>query len=51
MKYRGAEKIRQELVTTLGIDTYGRSQIKTWLKKCRNGDLSCRILHAPGGRP
>jgi hypothetical protein len=46
----GLKKIHQELVTTLGADTYAQSQIKTWLQKFRNGELSSK--DAPGtGRP
>jgi hypothetical protein len=35
-------KIHQELATTLGADAYARSQIKIWLQKFRNGNLSCK---------
>jgi hypothetical protein len=40
MKNWGSKTIHQELVTTLGADAHGRSQIKIWLQKVRNGDLS-----------
>jgi transposase len=37
-------------MSTLGDDSYGVSQIKIWLQKFRNGDLSCK--DSPGsGRP
>jgi hypothetical protein len=39
MKNWGSENIHQELVITLGTDTYGRSQIKIWFQKFRSGDL------------
>jgi histone-lysine N-methyltransferase SETMAR len=48
MKNWGAKKIYQELVTTLGADAYSRSQIKIWLQKFKNGDLSCMDLPRPG---
>jgi hypothetical protein len=35
---------------TLGDDSYGVSQIKIWLQKFRNGDLSCKDS-ARFGRP
>jgi hypothetical protein len=38
----GLKKFHQELVITLGADAYGRSQIKIWLQKSRNSDLSCK---------
>jgi hypothetical protein len=37
-----SKKVYQEFVATLGADAYGRSQIKIWLQKFRNGDLSCK---------
>jgi hypothetical protein len=40
LKVWGAKKIHEELVSTLGNDSYGVSQIKTWLQKFRNDDLS-----------
>jgi hypothetical protein len=44
------KKIHQELLTTLRVDTYGRSQIKIWHYKFKNGDLPCK--DAPRlGRP
>jgi hypothetical protein len=36
----GLQKIHQELVTILGADAYGGSQIKILLQKFRPGDLS-----------
>jgi hypothetical protein len=39
---RGAKGIHEELMSTLGDDSYGVSQIKIWLQKFRNGDLSCK---------
>jgi hypothetical protein len=32
----------EELITTLGNDAYHLSQIKTWLQRFNNGDLSCK---------
>jgi hypothetical protein len=50
MKNWGSKKIHQQLVTRLGADVYSRSEIKTWIQKFRNGDLSCK--DAPRtGRP
>jgi hypothetical protein len=43
----GSKKIYQKLVTILGTDSYGRSQIKIWLRKFRNGDLSCKYAPTP----
>jgi hypothetical protein len=40
MKNWLSTKSHQELVTTLGADVYGWSQIEIWLEKFRNGDLS-----------
>jgi transposase len=42
LKDLGAKRIREELMSTLGDDLYGVSQIKIWLQKFRNGDLSCK---------
>jgi hypothetical protein len=36
----GLKTISQKLVITLGADAYGPSQIKSWLQKFRNSDLS-----------
>jgi hypothetical protein len=36
-------------MSTFGDDTYGLSQIKTWLQRLRTGDLSCNDL-SPAGR-
>jgi hypothetical protein len=50
LKGWGSKKIHQELMSTLGDDTYRLSQIKIWLRRFRTGDLSCGDLpHA--GRP
>jgi hypothetical protein len=38
----GSKKIHEELITTLGDDAYHLSQIKTWLQRFKNGDLSCK---------
>lgn len=51
LKEWGAKKIHQELVSTLGDDAYGVSQIKIWLQKFRNGDLSCQDLPRAGRPP
>jgi hypothetical protein len=51
MKNWGSTKINQELVTTLGADAYGRSQIKIWLQKSRNGDISSKDAPRTGRRP
>jgi hypothetical protein len=37
-------------MSTLGDDSYAVFQIKAWLQKFRNGDLSC-INSAPSGQP
>jgi hypothetical protein len=37
-----AKRIHKELMSTLGDDSYRVSQIKIWLQKFRNGDLSCK---------
>jgi hypothetical protein len=50
MKDWGAKRIHQELVITLGDDVYGVSQIKIWLQKFRNGDLSCKDFTLAGDR-
>jgi hypothetical protein len=38
------------LISTLGRDAYHLSQIKTWLQRFKNGDLSCKD-HSRPGRP
>jgi hypothetical protein len=38
----GARRIHEELMSTFGNDSYAVSQIKIWLQKFRNGDLSCK---------
>jgi transposase len=50
MKGWGAKKIHEELITTLGDDAYHLWQIKTWLQRFKNGDLSCKD-HSRPGRP
>jgi transposase len=42
LKGWGTKRIDEELMSTLGGDSYGVSQIKIWLQKFRNGDLSCK---------
>jgi hypothetical protein len=42
LKGWGAKRIHEELMSTLGDDSYGVSQIKIWLQKFRNCDLSCK---------
>jgi hypothetical protein len=42
-----AKRIHEELMGTLGDDSYTVSQIKIWLQKFRNGDLSCRDSPRP----
>jgi hypothetical protein len=42
LKGWGAKKIHEELMTTLGDDSYGVSQLKISLHKFRDGDLSCK---------
>jgi hypothetical protein len=42
MKNWDSKKSYQELVNTLRSDPYGRSQIKVWPQKSRNGELSCK---------
>jgi hypothetical protein len=41
LKGWGSKKIHQRLISTLGDDAYGLSQIKVWLQRFRTGDLSC----------
>jgi hypothetical protein len=50
LKGWGAKRIHEELMSTLGDDSYAVSQIKIWLQKCRNGDLS-RKDSPRSGRP
>jgi hypothetical protein len=45
-----AKRIHEELINTLGDDSYAVSQIKIWLQKFRNGDLLCKDS-PPSGRP
>jgi hypothetical protein len=40
LKGWGSKRIREELMSILGDDSYAVSQIKIWLQKSRNGDLS-----------
>jgi hypothetical protein len=46
----GSTKLHGELITTLGDDAYHLSQIKTWLQRFKNGDLSSKD-HSRPGRP
>jgi hypothetical protein len=48
LKGRGAQRIHEELMSTLGDDLYDVSQIKIWLQKFRNGDSSCKDSPRPG---
>jgi transposase len=50
LKGWGAKRIHEELMSTLGDDSYGLSQIKIWLQRFRNGDLSSKDS-PPSGRP
>jgi hypothetical protein len=50
MKDWGVKGIHEELVTTLGEEAYEESQIKIWLQKFRNGDLSCKDVPGPDDR-
>jgi hypothetical protein len=50
LKGWGAKRIHEELMSILGNDSYGVSQIKIWLQKFRNGDLS-RKGSSRSGRP
>jgi hypothetical protein len=47
----GSKKIYQGLMSTLGDNAYGLSQIKIWLQRFRTGDLSCSDLPRVGGPP
>jgi hypothetical protein len=38
----GDGRMHEELMSTLGGDSYGVSQIKIWFQKFRNGDFSCK---------
>jgi hypothetical protein len=38
LKGWGAKRTHEELMNTLGDDSYGVSQIKIWLQKFRNAD-------------
>jgi transposase len=51
MKNWHSKKIHQELVTTLKTDACGRFQIKTWLQKFRNNDLSSKNTPRTGRPP
>jgi hypothetical protein len=44
------KKIHEELITALGDDAYHLLQIKTWLQRFKNDDLSCKD-HSRPGRP
>jgi hypothetical protein len=50
LKGWGSKEIHQGLMSTLGDDAYGLSQVKIWLQRFGTGYLSCSDLpHA--GRP
>jgi hypothetical protein len=42
LKGWGAKRMHEKLMSTLGDNSYRVSQIKIWLQKFRNGDLSCK---------
>jgi hypothetical protein len=42
LKGWGAKRIHKRLMSTLGDGSYRVSQIKIWLQKFSNGDLSCK---------
>jgi hypothetical protein len=42
LKGWGAKIIHEELMSTLGDDSYAVSRIKIWLQKFRNGDIFCK---------
>jgi hypothetical protein len=42
LKGSGARRIHEELMSTLGDDSYGVSQFKIWLQKFRSNDLCCK---------
>jgi transposase len=42
LKGWGAKRIHEELISTLGDDSYTVSQSKIWLQTFRNGELSCK---------
>jgi hypothetical protein len=46
LKGWGVKRIHEELMSTLGDDSDGVSQIKVWLQQFRNGDLSLQRLSA-----
>jgi hypothetical protein len=50
LKGWGAKRTHEELMSTLGDDSYGVPQIKIWLQKFRNADLSCKDSPC-SGRP
>jgi hypothetical protein len=50
LKGWGAKRMHEKLMSTLGDDSYGASQIKIWLQKFRNGDSSCKDSPC-SGRP
>jgi hypothetical protein len=47
LKGWGAKRIHEELMSTLGDNSYGVSQIKIWFQKFRNGDLSSKNSPRP----
>jgi hypothetical protein len=44
----GRQKMHEELMSTLGDDSYAVFQIKIWLQKFRNGDLSYKDSPSSG---
>jgi hypothetical protein len=44
----GSKKIHEKLITTLSDNAYHLSQVKTWLQRFKNGDLSCKDYSLPG---
>jgi hypothetical protein len=47
LKGRGAKRIHEELMSTLGDDSYAVSQIKIWIQKLRNGIYPAKTLRVP----
>jgi hypothetical protein len=48
LKGWGTKRIHEELMSTLSDHSYEVSQIKIWLQKFRNGDLSCKAFPRSG---
>jgi hypothetical protein len=51
METKVSKKIHQELVTAVGADAYGRSQVKIWVQKFGNGNLSFKEAPRTRRRP